>query len=177
MTTPALNPTPSQRQQWEAHKARQARLWSSRPANTNIEAKPEVEAKPIKAKQIPLWQQTFIMFDTHVVAYRMWLVSEVNRLKAPPVVGEPRGRRSVVEIITEVLADYPGITIDDLKGPRRSRKLIVPRHIAMYEVHKQRPDLSYPQIGRAFGGRDHTSILSAVKKISAQREKEMKVSD
>lgn len=170
MNTPAINPTPSQRQLWEAHKARQARLWTTkqRPANANVKTKPVVEVKPIKAKQIPLWQQTFVMFDAHVVAYRMWLVSEVNRLRciAPEQEAFTPSRKIPAKvIIDDFLQAHPDFTIDDLKSSRRNRDLVDVRHMAMYVLRKRRPDLSFPQIGRFFGGFDHTSVLHAIGRV------------
>lgn len=73
-------------------------------------------------------------------------------------------KRTVREIIAEVLQDYPGVTIDMITSVRRTRDLIEPRHKCYYEVYKQRPDLSYPSIARVFK-RDHTSILHAVQKL------------
>ena len=81
-------------------------------------------------------------------------------------------RRPVSEIIAEVLRDFPDVSWADVQGIRRTRHLITPRHRCMYEVYRQRPDLSLPTIGRVFGGRDHTTILNAVHKIKAERERD-----
>lgn len=78
-------------------------------------------------------------------------------------------RRPVGDIIADVLKDFPGITFEDLISVRRTKCLIEPRHKAMTAVHEGRPDLSFPVIGRIFGGRDHTTVLSAVRKIQANR--------
>ncbi|WP_275078418.1 helix-turn-helix domain-containing protein [Rhizobium sp. AC44/96] len=75
----------------------------------------------------------------------------------------------MLDITMEVLVDYPGISVNDVRFGRRTRKVCEPRAVAMYEVKKQRPDLSYPAIGRWFGGRDHTTVLYSVRKIEAQR--------
>lgn len=82
--------------------------------------------------------------------------------------GEPMDkRRPVHEIVAEVLQHYPGITWEDVKGIRRTRDLIAPRHACMRAVYNERKDLSLPRIGRIFGGRDHTTILHAVHKPTA----------
>lgn len=70
-------------------------------------------------------------------------------------------KKSVTRIVMEVLADYPGITWEDVLSPRRSRGLIKPRHACMKAVCEQRPDLSFPAVGRIFH-RDHTTILNAI---------------
>lgn len=79
----------------------------------------------------------------------------------------PVHRESVRDIVLEVLERHPGISFEDLLSVRRSANLVEARHEAVYEVFKRRPDLSYPRIGRFFH-RDHTSILSAVRKMKAR---------
>lgn len=66
-------------------------------------------------------------------------------------------------IINEV-AERHGITYDDLMTSRRYRAIAWPRQEAMYEVCKRRPWLSLPDVGRIFGGRDHTTILHGLRK-------------
>ena len=64
-------------------------------------------------------------------------------------------------------ADYFGITIEDLSSANRSRTIVTARHIAMY-LCREMTDLSLPKIGREFGGRDHTTVMSADKKVRTQ---------
>ncbi|MGE6786415.1 helix-turn-helix domain-containing protein [Ensifer adhaerens] len=73
------------------------------------------------------------------------------------------------EIIIDVLKDFPGITLSDVLGTGRGRALVAARHACMHAVHIRRPDLSYPTLGRIFGGRDHTSVLHAVRKIEKEQ--------
>jgi len=82
------------------------------------------------------------------------------------------GKRAVADIVSEVLKDFPGIEWDDIKGIRRHRSLIIPRQRCMYEVARQRPDISLPRIGKIFGGKDHSTICHAVKKVRLQLEGE-----
>jgi chromosomal replication initiator protein len=77
-------------------------------------------------------------------------------------------RRSVPEIVAEVLQDYPDVTWEDIKGIRRTRNLIAPRHACMKAVYEERKDLSLPRIGKIFH-RDHSTILNSVHKTDAQR--------
>lgn len=81
-------------------------------------------------------------------------------------------RRTVREIVAEVLEEFPGITWKMLVSHDRRKHLIMPRHMAMYVVHKERDDISFPKLGRIFGGRDHSSCLYAVKKIEAMQNAE-----
>jgi chromosomal replication initiator protein len=69
--------------------------------------------------------------------------------------------------IMAVTAQYYSVTIDDICGHSRSRVLVTARQIAMY-LCRELTDLSLPQIGKTFGGKDHTTVMHAVRKVSAQ---------
>lgn len=71
--------------------------------------------------------------------------------------------------IQSVVSDYYSITVDELIGKNRSFKYTLPRHIAMYLI-KSVYDVPYSRIGDMFGGRDHTSVISAFNKINDQLE-------
>jgi chromosomal replication initiator protein len=73
-------------------------------------------------------------------------------------------RRITVDEIQKVTADHFGLKQADLLSERRTRAVARPRQIAMH-ICKQLTTRSYPDIGRRFGGRDHTTVLHAVKKI------------
>ena len=64
-------------------------------------------------------------------------------------------------------AAYFGLTLDDIAGTSRSRTLTTARQIAMY-LCRELTDLSLPKIGQEFGGRDHTTVMHAKKKIQTQ---------
>jgi hypothetical protein len=81
-------------------------------------------------------------------------------------------RRPTKQIIAEVLENFPGISWEDIKSKSRTLDVTYPRQLCMYEVHTQRKDMSYPQIGRLFGGRDHTTALHSVRKIKAMTPEE-----
>ncbi len=67
-------------------------------------------------------------------------------------------------LIMSETAQYYGFTIDDLCGPSRSRTLVVARQVAMY-LCRELTDLSFPKVGQEFGGRDHTTVMHAERKI------------
>ena len=69
--------------------------------------------------------------------------------------------------IMAATADYFGLTMEDLCGSSRSRMLVTARQIAMY-LCRELTDLSLPKIGQMFGGRDHTTVIHADRKIRAQ---------
>ncbi len=72
--------------------------------------------------------------------------------------------------IIEIVCDYYDVTIDDIKGPNRSREISYPRQIAMY-IMRDLTDYSLPKIGSVFGGRDHTTVMHACKKIAIDIKK------
>ncbi len=70
-----------------------------------------------------------------------------------------------VDAILKSVASYYGLKVVDLKSPRRHKSIAGPRAVAMYlaRVHTKE---SYPDLGRAFGGKHHTTVISAVEKIT-----------
>ncbi|MGB6059511.1 MAG: helix-turn-helix domain-containing protein [Microthrixaceae bacterium] len=58
-----------------------------------------------------------------------------------------------------------GVEVEQITGKSRTRDLVHARQVGMY-VCRQETDLSYPQIGKVFGGRDHTTVMHACDKIS-----------
>lgn len=77
---------------------------------------------------------------------------------------------TTVEDIQRAVSDYYSIRLADLKSHRRQRSVTHPRMIAMY-LCKQRLGTSYPELGSRFGGRDHTTVMSAVRKVSGLIDK------
>lgn len=71
-------------------------------------------------------------------------------------------RKTVHEVLVEV-ADKYGLTVNDLKGNSRFHRVSHPRQEAYYQIFTQCPHISYPDMGRRIGGRDHTTCLSGVK--------------
>ncbi|HLT12445.1 MAG TPA: chromosomal replication initiator protein DnaA [Micromonosporaceae bacterium] len=69
--------------------------------------------------------------------------------------------------IMNVVSEYFNVSVDDLRGHSRSRVLVNAREIAMY-LCRELTDLSLPRIGQAFGGRDHTTVMHADRKIRQQ---------
>ncbi|MET8575579.1 chromosomal replication initiator protein DnaA [Streptomyces sp. NPDC005012] len=82
----------------------------------------------------------------------------------------PGGEDSAPEITASAImaatADYFGLTVEDLCGTSRGRALVTARQIAMY-LCRELTDLSLPKIGAQFGGRDHTTVMHADRKIRA----------
>jgi chromosomal replication initiator protein len=70
-------------------------------------------------------------------------------------------------VIMAATAEYFSLTMEDLCGSSRSRMLVTARQIAMY-LCRELTDMSLPKIGQMFGGRDHTTVIHADRKIRAQ---------
>jgi len=102
----------------------------------------------------PLWRTQAISFDAHVLSYQWHLAS----IKAN------RAQEYIKERCIELGADYARVT----KKGRTSRDITGHRQLIMYEL-KTKFNLSYPRIGREFGGCDHSTALHAVARIARIR--------
>ena len=80
-----------------------------------------------------------------------------------------------IEQIQKVVAEYYKIRVSDILSSKRDRKITMPRHIAM-AMSKDLTSHSLPSIGDAFGGRDHTTVLHACKKINALKTSSSSIS-
>jgi chromosomal replication initiator protein len=79
-----------------------------------------------------------------------------------------------VEDIQRLVCHHFHIRSSDLTSKDRHKTVAFARHVAMY-LCKQRLKCSFPELGRAFGGRDHTTVMSAVRKIESQRDTDPQV--
>lgn len=79
---------------------------------------------------------------------------------------------SNIEKIQKTVAEYYGITVEDLKGKKRSNKIAYPRQIAMY-LCRMETNETFPKIGLEFGGRNHATVIFACEKL----EKELKTDE
>jgi chromosomal replication initiator protein len=81
-----------------------------------------------------------------------------------------------VENIQKTVAEYYKIRIADLLSKRRSRSIARPRQVAM-ALAKELTNYSLPEIGDAFGGRDHTTVMHACKRIKELRDIEQRMQE
>jgi chromosomal replication initiator protein len=84
-------------------------------------------------------------------------------------------RLMTIEQIQKTVAEYYKIRVSDILSSKRDRKITLPRHVAM-AMAKDLTSHSLPSIGDAFGGRDHTTVLHACKKISALKTSSSNIS-
>ncbi|WP_172724160.1 helix-turn-helix domain-containing protein [Neorhizobium sp. T25_27] len=142
MTVQYPKPTPYQAQLLQAHKLRQSRLASAvRRAGSAQTHRIESNSRP------PLWKRSTISFDAHVRAYQFHLA---NKLVRPEVT-----------YIKKRCAEL-GVPYRDIVGRSALKSVVAARRLLMWEV-RQKFYLAYADVGRAFGGRDQSTAISAIR--------------
>lgn len=112
-----------------------------------------------------------------IIAYSSFTRREIDLELAKEVLKEftfDRNKNFTVPNILRVVASYHNVKVSDLKSKQRSRDISLPRQIAMY-LCREHTNASFPEIGRQFGGKDHTSVLSAHKNILAKMKENNKL--
>jgi chromosomal replication initiator protein len=92
------------------------------------------------------------------------------------IVSGMQPRRITPKMILDATASTFGFAVEDLCGASRRRPLVIARQIGMY-VFRELTDFSYPAIAREFGGRDHTTVMHAVDKISSLMKERRQIYD
>ena len=92
------------------------------------------------------------------------MTMEIAEMAIADLVGIREPRRIRIEDIQKVVASHFNVSKHDLLSARRTRAIVRPRQIAMYLAKTMTPR-SFPEIGKRFGGRDHTTVLHAVRKV------------
>src|ERR1035437_7286730 len=107
-----------------------------------------------------------------ILAYSRFNQKEISILLAREALRDLlsiQNRQISVENIQKIVADYYKIKIADMYSKKRPASIARPRQIAMY-LAKELTQKSLPEIGELFGGRDHTTVLHAVRKIGGERQ-------
>lgn len=112
----------------------------------------------------------------NVAAYSKMLKKDVTTAIASDILSylfmdKKQGNLSVDTIIRAV-AEYFNISASDIRGKKRTKKIVMPRHISMY-ITRDMTELSTSEIGNEFGGRDHTSVIHALQKVEAEMKMDM----
>jgi chromosomal replication initiator protein len=89
---------------------------------------------------------------------------EIAQQKLRDVLASTRQANLSMETIQKVVADMYSLNSNDLKGKKRNQKIVYPRQLAMY-ICREMTDYSTTEIGEAFGGRDHTTVMHSIEKI------------
>ncbi|MBF0538895.1 MAG: chromosomal replication initiator protein DnaA [Nitrospirae bacterium] len=76
-----------------------------------------------------------------------------------------------IDNIQKMVCEYYGIKLMDIKAKKRTKELIIPRQLAMY-ISKQLTDLSLGDIGKAFGGKDHATVIYSCKQVDAKMQED-----
>ncbi len=125
-----------------------------------ITRKPRLDPAPIlQDLESPVAAWAKRQFEIHAPPKEPWFSVEED---LGPVEGRPP---SIHEIQSAVVVAFPGVSISDINSARRTANVVRPRQVAMYLV-KTLTLRSLSEIGRRFGGRDHTAVLHAVRKIA-----------
>ncbi len=112
-----------------------------------------------------------------VIATSRFLDREITMDFAKKALGDLlslQDRLVTIENIQKTVAQYYKIRVADLMSKRRNRAVARPRQVAM-SLAKELTERSYPEIGDAFGGKDHTTVLHACKRIKDLRETDMRM--
>ena len=108
---------------------------------------------------------------TRLVAYSSLTGRPIDRALAEEALKEvfarSEPRHVTCDDVMEAVATYYNVTVDDLKGPRRSRDVAVPRQIAMY-IAREVVGAPLTMIGDCFGGRDHSTVNHACQKVTQE---------
>ncbi len=77
-------------------------------------------------------------------------------------------QRITIDAVQRAVAEQFGFSVDRLKEKGNSHPIVVPRQIAMY-LARELTQASFPQLGRHFGGKHHTTVMHSIRKIEEQR--------
>jgi chromosomal replication initiator protein len=83
-------------------------------------------------------------------------------------------KEATPEDIVKLVCKYFNTKVADLKSKRKNNSILIPRQIAMYSIRKV-TNLSYPEIGRFFGGKDHSTVIHSIKKIESLLVKDQNI--
>tara|TARA_B100001540_G_C15513749_1_gene509284 strand:- start:268 stop:657 length:390 start_codon:yes stop_codon:yes gene_type:complete len=89
---------------------------------------------------------------------------EEAALSIQDLISEEQNRQIMIEDVLRTISGHFNVTKQDILSSRRHKTIVYPRQIGMY-LAKVLTTRSLPEIGRKFGGRDHTTVLHAVRKI------------
>ena len=106
------------------------------------------------------------------------LSAEMARGVLADLLTEHQPRPITPPVVLEAASKLFGLADEDITGKARTRDLVDARHIAMYVCRQlTNPPLSFPQIAKAFGGRDHTTVMNAVQRIERDMKERRKTFD
>ncbi len=159
-----------------------------------LETRLAILRKKADAERVPIPGEVLELIATHVrdnirelegALIRVSAFASLNR--EPPtremaerilsdILEADRPRQITPQLIMEAVSETFGFSVEDLCGTSRRRPLVSARQIGMY-VFRELTDFSYPAIAREFGGRDHTTVIHAVEKVSGLMKERRQIYD
>lgn len=131
--------------------------------------------KPVLSADIGYLSATLHRTKSYAATSRMTGVSEATlrqvlprpeaRITIVPNVPEPSPTSLTIKQLLMLMCAEEEVSYEDMMGQSRKQNLARPRQRCMWAMKKMKPNLSYPEVGRRFGGRDHTTVLHAVRQI------------
>ena len=112
-------------------------------------------------------------------AYASLTKNKINITMAKDILKDiivDKSREITIELIQKTVADYYKIKLSDMKSERRLKTFVIPRQMAIY-LCRELTKASYPEIGDKFGGKDHSTVIYAVKKINSIMNDKPDISD
>jgi chromosomal replication initiator protein len=109
---------------------------------------------------------------TKLIAYSSLTQTPISALMAKQVLKhllEKQERRITIDSIMKAVAEKYGIKPPQLREKSNRKEIVVPRQVAMY-ITKELTPASLPEIGRAFGGKHHTTVIHSIEKITRERQ-------
>ncbi|MDR1949750.1 MAG: chromosomal replication initiator protein DnaA [Spirochaetaceae bacterium] len=148
----------------------------------NYETRYAILKKKIETKNVPIPDEVIALISknissnirdleaalTKLIAYGELvgrpITVEIAQQQLKDVFASPKQANMSIEIIQRVVAEEYKLSLTDLKGPKRTQKIVFPRQLAMY-ITRDITEYSTTDIGDYFGGRDHTTVMHSCKAI------------
>jgi len=150
--------TPTQRAAIERHQQFRANIAAKAAELADRKTRIKLAAVPVAAVEAPLVKAPGV-----TVVSQDELIESVSQPSWFVVLPSGQGHPQVRDIQKAVCKHY-GVTLSDMLSPRRTANIVKPRQVAMF-LCKEFTPRTLPELGRRFGGRDHTTVLHAVRKI------------
>ena len=178
IATPVARAVPLQLDALAQRKARGARMVAASLAEKNREIAAQLRIETERQTQIEAerqrrldkeWKEARAILDADLAAWRALGAKVITRAREneADVIEATVRKLTGMQIARGILADVSretGLPVGDILGPRRDRVVILARHEAINRVSIANSHWSLPQIGRFFNGRDHTTVMHALKK-------------
>lgn len=152
----------------------------SKPAETQkrLQAKPKPEIKVVEytgedrskyfAGSVPVASIRPTNYNQHIVDYLRHKIREEMDVD-DRIVGD--AVKSMADVREEVLAHFPKVSVMDINGNSRTQEIVLARQMICFEIKSQLPHKAWTEIGKFIGGKDHSTVMSACRKILGLKER------